>query len=434
MRSAASAVLAVLLLALSLLPAGAQGAARRAQRQAPLGGVNIAGLEGLGRPGEPDGSIAQAARLHAGTVRVLLPWSQLQPSGPGSFDPRALAFVDHLMEDASRHGLRVIMGLYNTPCWASSAPASLVRSCVSGRSPTAHAWPPSSTGFFTAFATTLTQRYAADLAAVEIWNEPDQSNEHYWAGPRKAAGYVALVRAAYPALKRVAPAVPVLAGSIVGANGEFLRALYAAGFRGYYDGLSVHFYTLTVASLRSIRAVQSEYGDSAPLWLDEFGWSSCWPRYRVQQEQGCVTRGVQASNILNSIRLISQLPYVAAYLIYELQGTAAEDFGVLNGRGVDKPSFRALSAALSNPFAPPEPVHLRLSVRRGSIIAAGSGPVGDFMRLLVSLNGRPAYRAIFTLDRFNRFKIALPRVLGTHVTATLSRWGGGARSSARAAS
>ena len=70
----------------------------------------------------------------------------------------------------------------------------------------------------------------------------------------------------------------MLAGSLVGSNGLFLRALYAAGIKGYYDGLSVHFYNLTLASLRAIHEMQLANGDSKPLWLDEFGWSSCWPR------------------------------------------------------------------------------------------------------------------------------------------------------------
>ena len=87
----------------------------------------------------------------------------------------------------------------------------------------------------------------------------------------------------------------MLAGSLVGANGVFLKALYAAGIKGYYDGLAVHYYTLTLASLRSIHEVQVANGDTKPLWLNEFGWSSCWPRYRIQQEQACVTPQTQAA-------------------------------------------------------------------------------------------------------------------------------------------
>ncbi len=126
-----------------------------------------------------------------------------------------------------------------------------------------------------AFVAYLAQRYGTRLAAIEVWNEPDQANQVYFAGPEKPQRYAAVLRAAYPAIKQANPNVPVLAGSLVGANGVFLRAMYAAGIKGYYDGLAVHFYTLTLASLRSIHEVQVANGDTKPLWLDEFGWSSC---------------------------------------------------------------------------------------------------------------------------------------------------------------
>ncbi len=95
-----------------------------------------------------------------------------------------------------------------------------------------------------------------------------------------------MLRAAYPAIKRANPGVAVLAGSLVGSNGVFLRALYAAGIKGYYDGLAVHFYTLTLGSLRAIHEVQLAGGDHTPLWLDEFGWSSCWPHQKVSRNRG----------------------------------------------------------------------------------------------------------------------------------------------------
>ena len=104
---------------------------------------------------------------------------------------------------------------------------------------------------YAAFVALLAQRYGDQLAAIEVWNEPDQANEHYFAGPEKPQRYAAILRAAYPAIKQAAPSVPVLGGSLVGSNGLFLRALYAAGIKGYYDGLAVHFYNL-VARLAAL--------------------------------------------------------------------------------------------------------------------------------------------------------------------------------------
>ncbi len=248
-----------------------------------------------------------------------------------------------------------------------------------------------------------------------MWNEPDQANQDYLAGPEKPQHYAALLRAAYPAIKQANPGVLVLAGSLVGANGVFLRLLYAAGIKGYYDGLAVHFYTLALGSLRAIHETQLANGDSKPLWLDEFGWSSCWPHYRIQQEQPCVTRTLQGSNLSDIFRSLARTPYVAADVSYKLQGTKAEDFGVLNANGTRKPAFAPLASVLAAPLGGRiEPVNLSLRSRRGHVLASGSGPAGDYLGLEAFQGSTLRYRAIFALDRFNRYTLALPKVLGTH--------------------
>jgi hypothetical protein len=378
----------------------------------PLGGVNIVGV-GAESLREADLAISQAHVLHAKVVRTAVPWSTLEPRGPDQIDPRSLAFLDRLVSDAAANGIRVIMVVDSTPCWASSAPASLLRTCVPGESSKANAWPPSHPASYAAFVAYLAQRYGTRLAAIEVWNEPDQANQLYFAGPSKPQRYAAILRAAYLAIKQANPNVRVLAGSLVGANGVFLRALYAAGIKGYYDGLAVHFYTLTLASLRSIHEVQLANGDTKPLWLDEFGWSSCWPRYRIQQEQACVTPQIQALNIANTFRSLARTPYIAAEVLYQLQGSVSENFGVLNANGTRKQAFAALSKALASPFGHVSPITLSLRKRGNRVQANGSGPVGDYMELEAFQGSVLRYRALFVLNRFNRYSIALPAVLGT---------------------
>jgi hypothetical protein len=397
-----------------LAPAGDAGLPPRAHDSAapPLGGVNI-GDVGPRPLREADLEIADAQALHAKVVRTGVPWSALEPRGASQLEPRALAFADRLVSDATAAGIQVIMVVDSTPCWASSAPAATLRKCVPGSSSRANAWPPSEPATYAAFVAYLAQRYGAHLAAIEIWNEPDQANQLYFAGPDKTARYAAILRAAYTAIKQADPNVPVLAGSLVGANGVFLRALYAAGIKGYYDGLAVHYYTLTLASLRSIHEVQVANGDTKPLWLNEFGWSSCYPRHKVQQEQACVTPAIQAANITNIYRSLAGTPWVAAEVIYKLQGSTAEDFGVLTERGARKPAFTALSQVFASPFGPVSPVTLSLRTRGSQVLASGSGPVGDYMGLEAFQGSTLRYRALFTLNRFNRYSIALPAVLGT---------------------
>jgi polysaccharide biosynthesis protein PslG len=380
---------------------------------APLGGVNIAPLSRIASIAAVDREIADAHSLGAKIVRTEVAWSDLEPQGPNQIEPRAVAIADRLVNDAAADGIGVIAMVEGTPCWASSAPASLLRSCSPGKSGQASAWPPSNPANYAAFVAYLAQRYGTKLAAIEVWNEPDQANQDYFAGPEKPQRYAAILRAAYPAIKQANPQIPVLAGSLVGSNGVFLRALYAAGIKGYYDGLSVHFYNLVLGSLRAIHETQLANGDTKPVWLNEFGWTSCWPKHRTQQEQACVTPAAQAANLTDIFRSLAHSPYIASEVVYGLQDSSAEDFGVLNAAGGRKPSFAALAGVLASPFGSPRPVTLRLSRRGRHVLASGSGPVGDFMELEAFRGGALRYRALFTLDRFNRYSLTLPQALGT---------------------
>jgi len=375
--------------------------------------VNIGGLSEGVTPALASREIAAAKAVHAEVVRAGISWSVMEPAGPGQVSAAAQAFTDRLVSAAAADHIKVILIADSTPCWASSAPTALARQCSSVKSSAANAWPPRNPSDYAAFVGYLAERYGTQLAAIEIWNEPDQANQLYFAGPHKVQRYAAILRAAYSAIKRIAPAVPVIGGSLVGANGLFLRALYGAGIKGYYDGLAVHFYTLGLASLRAFREVQVANGDTKPLWLDEFGWTSCYPRHKVQEEQLCVTPDIQARNLADLMRSVPRAPYVAAQVMYNLQDSGQERFGVLSGAGKRKVAFGALSRALTSPFGRVHQITLTLRRNGNNIVASGSGPVGDYMQLEAFTGGVLRYHASFTLDRFDRYSVRLPAVLGT---------------------
>jgi hypothetical protein len=376
-------------------------------------GINIKGISQGLSDAQVDASMSVARRLHANAVRVALPWSQFEPREPGRRAASSVAATNRLMHDAAIDGIKVIALVDDTPCWASTAPQSLLEDCGQGHHSYAEAYPPLQPASLGRYVEWLAKTYGKQLAAIEIWNEPDQQNEDYLAGPEKPQHYAELLKAAYPAIKKADPALPVLAGSLVGSNGAFMDALYEQGIKGYYNGVAVHFYSLTLASMRRFREVQLEHGDHTPLWLDEFGWSSCWPKYAIEQEQGCVTPRVQAQNITSSFSELARAPYVKALLTYGFQDSRGEEFGVLGVTGRRKPSFEALANALASPFGAPPRITIHLRVNGGQIVASGSGPVGDYMKLEAFREGHFRYGATFTLNRFNKYSLSLPKALGT---------------------
>ncbi|WP_187369312.1 glycosyl hydrolase [Baekduia soli] len=424
-RRARGIVLALLAGMVTTLAAGAPAHA------APLVGIQSGGILSSADTAEAnDRELAAEARLHVKVVRFEVSWAALEPRASGERDPAVLAKIDAFVDGAARRGIRPILFIDRTPCWASSAPADVRGDCSGPDANRDAVWryAPADPVSAVPVATFLSQRYGTRLAAFQLWNEPDQSNEKYWAGPNKIAGYVAFAKALYPALKAVSPTVPVLAGSFVGADGRWLTALYKAGIKGSYDGIAVQFYDLPLYALRTTRAVQRKYGDTAPLWMTEFGYTSCSGRNgrpTHAADHPCVTQAVQAQNLGDVFAAVSRTSWVKATVVYALYDESSSyQFGVIDRQGRHKPSYSVVSRAGKARRLRTQRMHL---TRRGrSIRVAGTAPGIDIYTMKVSIGGVLRYRAIIRPNRLNRFTVTLPAVLGTgHMKVTLRRqWDG----------
>jgi hypothetical protein len=263
-------------------------------------------------------------------------------------------------------------------------------------------------------AAALSARYGSRLAGFEVWNEPDQANEYYLAGPNKAARYANILKAAYTSVKAASPSTKVLGGTFVGGNGNFLRALYAQGIKGYYDILSVHFYDETLYSVRETRKVQRANGDNKPMWLGEFGYSSCYPRLKTQGGQNCVTRKIQATKLGDVFRGLRKVSYMQGAIVYNISDQSDYDTGLFDNAGRKKPAFSAIASIFKrSKISKPRKIKLKLKRSGSSVVASGSGPGADFYEIDVRKGGQLRYRAIIKLSRNLTFKAKLPRQLGT---------------------
>jgi hypothetical protein len=137
------------------------------------------------RPGE---SAARQRRAH-GTALVAARTERSWPDRPGHLDrdgpPRERrGGAWHQGDPDDRQ--HPLLGLLRTRLGPAQVHAGRTGSG-------ANAWPPRDPATYAALVAFLAQRYGERLAAIEVWNEPDQSNEAYFAGPNKPA---ALRRAA----------------------------------------------------------------------------------------------------------------------------------------------------------------------------------------------------------------------------------------------
>jgi hypothetical protein len=184
------------------------------------------------------------------------------------------------------------------------------------------------------------------LAAIEVGDEPNDTVAH-------TVGYVGVLRAAYPAIKRVAPDMPVIAGALAYASGTDLERMYAAGLHGYFDALSAHPYTDNqpphwmgdgncassfACGLPWLHQIMADNGDGdKQLWLTELGW--CTQKYpdrvRVSQQERAVYMG-QVGEMTGS------WPWIGAVIFWHLryghrQHPAAENALELGLALVSKP-------------------------------------------------------------------------------------------------
>jgi hypothetical protein len=383
----------------------------------PLYGVQGIPTAASATQAQVDTALDAAKATHAKVVRVEVVWSRLEPSAAGQRDAAELGAIDRVIDGAAQRGMKTLLMIDSTPCWASSAPDK--GSCQEGTERTAKAlrYPPANPERYVEISSFLAARYAAKLAAFEIWNEPDQSNELYWAGPNKVKGYVALAKAVYPAVKQAAPGVPVLAGSFVGANGKWLQALYDAGIKGSYDALSVHFYDVPLTALSVTRAVQRRNHDSKPMWLAEFGFTSCYakggPAFKI--DHACNTRQGQAQNLVDTLRKIQGVGWVKAAVVYTINDQSdAYQFGLLTGTGARKPAFTAVTNVFGGKaVGVTKPRMSRLTARNGRVTVKGTATQTEFFKLRVWRSGQLVYRAEIRTDRFGAYKVVLPSIIGT---------------------
>jgi hypothetical protein len=296
------------------------------------------------------------ARRHgADTVRIDIGWSSLELDGKGRVSRPYARRLDAFLEHARRRRVRVIGTLLGTPCWASSAPASLRRGCRG-------AWwtrdvadyPPRRARDFADAAGYVARRWGRRLHALEIWNEPNLPA--FLRSDDPARAYARLVRAAYRPVKRAAPRLTVLAGATLRSDGEFLTDLYERGrIRGHYDAISYHPYSSDpaapahadgrefsfVAGTRWLREIMVAHGDrDGELWATEAGASTC-PR---ALNPSCVSRAAQADRVEQYVRAARRFPYLRAIVIYNLRDKGDSRADIENGYGLVNRDLRAKPA------------------------------------------------------------------------------------------
>ena len=359
-------------------------------------------------------------------VRTDISWSSLESEGKGQYSPWVVARIDAFLDHAEARGIKVIGTLWSTPCWASSAPEEAKQGCTgSWWSRDVDRYEPTSADHFGDAAEWVARRWGGRLAALEIWNEPNEPDHRFLISPDNGRSYAGLLRAAYPRIKRAAPDLPVLGGAMAFSDQEWVERLYKLGAGDSFDGLSLHPYNewrdpddpwkpewrkyTFLTGVPAMHELLRTHGDGhKALWLTEFGFSSC-----GNGDGWCVSEQQQADYVADSLRIVRGWDFVAAAVVYNLRNKGSDptdrehQFGLLRHDFTPKPAYGAFAKALGEAPA--------VTQLRAPAPALG-GLVRIVDRGLVSASTRPAVRVALRCRRarcVGRLRLVLRRGRGT---------------------
>jgi hypothetical protein len=291
-------------------------------------------------------------------TRLGIGWHDLEPS-KGSYSTANLQEDDKAIQMAHAAGIKIVLDIVETPQWASGS----TNRYAAPRNPQDLA----------DFVRFIANRYRGQVDGYEIWNEENISR--FWPSGPSPSAYTAMLQAAYPAIKSVDPNSPVLFGGLSTNDYHYLEGAYAAGAKGYFDGMAVHPYSCrspdtydwvdangnkiatggpkpnatarisqySYLGYREIRNTMLANGDDKPIWFTEFGWST-------SSTGSCtVDQQTQASYLTRAYQLAAQDPYVPVALWYNFRedfwGDPATDydsgFGLLHKDFSAKPAYSA---------------------------------------------------------------------------------------------
>ena len=286
------------------------------------------------------------------SVRVDVSWAMLQPDGPDRYSAWGVGFVDKVVRMARARGLSPLITLWMAPDWANG-----------GRGDRTLPTDPKRFGDVARWAAS---RWHGQVAAWEVWNEPNDS--HFMRGADPVA-YVGLLKAAYRGFKAGSPTTPVVFGGTSYVDTDWVARAYAAGAAGSFDVMGTHPYQgmadappevpddgqrETLDHVRALRALMVAHGDAAkPIWFTEAGWSTHTNPVGTPSWARGVTPTVQADYVVRTLRHVQkQYPWVTRVYWYterdQVTGDAHQDgFGLLRRDLRPKPAYTALAAHLA---------------------------------------------------------------------------------------
>lgn len=285
--------------------------------------------------------VTQAQKMNMGWIKLQANWAFLQPNGPDDYDQNFRLFEAHVQR-ARNMGFRVMISVAKAPLWARGTDQS-------------EDGPPDDPQLLANFLSFMIERIKAEnIAALEIWNEPNLIREWRGALPFDGAGYMQLFRPAYDAVRASGPNIQIVTaglaptGTTDGSIDDrlFLQQMYDAGLAQYADvAIGAHpygwgnppdaiccdlsdargwdddprfFFADTLTVYRDIM-VRNDHASSS-IWVTEFGWAT-WEGYPTEPPEPWMTYNTaqdQLNYTLRAFEIGLNTDYIGVMILWNL--------------------------------------------------------------------------------------------------------------------
>lgn len=277
-------------------------------------------------------------------VRMDVGWSMIQPAADGYDHQWGVPLVDEAIRQVHSRGLKLLVMFWQTPGWAGGT----VRGAPSDPRTYARAigW--------------AAQRWADEVSAWEVWNEPNSSSFFRGADPGE---YTELLCPAYNSVHQNDPTAQVVFGGTQYNDDDWIRRAYQAGAKGCFDVMATHPYLgpadappgtaddgdiWTLRHVRAVRSVMRGFDDRKPIWATEFGWSSHENDGDEEPWELGVSPETQGRYAVRALEIFSRdYPYVHKAFWYNDRAKSTGDphqdgYGMLRRDLTPKPVYWAL--------------------------------------------------------------------------------------------
>jgi len=298
-------------------------------------------------------------------VRVSFPWSEIEPRrGVYRWDQ-----ADQWIAAIRRHDFKLIAVLDTSPDWA--------RPLQDTGNPLA---PPEHYEDFGRFAAAFAGRYASDVAAYQIWDEPNIA-PHWGNRFVDPVAYAFLLRTAAREIRAVDPQAVIVTAALA-PNAEpgglnmnevlFLRGMYGVGAARDFDVLAAEPYgfqtgpddrrvqpdLLNFSRVLLLREEMTDWGDgNKPIWATAFGWNALPSDWSGRPSiWGSTTPTEQADYTVQAVaRAQAEWPWMGVMLLPTFQPDAPPDdprwgFALLRSDSSPTPLYNRLVQMAAKPW------------------------------------------------------------------------------------